>query len=507
VSQYHPDVNLLLHDLLPELFEHGSAILFAWRNAAGWPVDFVSSNVREVLGYAPEDCRGLMSYDQLVHPEDLPRVAAEVERATREGLRRLEHTDYRLRAADGGYRWVYDCTLLRRDAAGRVTHYLGYLLDVTERNEAQLASEAQKREIERAHRLFRGLFEQAPLGLVYWQDNGGLQEANPAWLAMTGYTREEAQNLSCRDLRPGVCPLKARDRTSGAAPQGKDSAVEMNYFAKDGSRIPVRVMDLLVKGVNGTGVWCMVEDLRERERMRQARAEERLIMLQAAKLAALGEMSAGLAHEVNNPMSVILSLVRRLRRQLERGGLDPEEGSAILEQMEQTAWRVSRIARGLLQFSRETPAKELAACRLEAIVEETLDLCRERMVARGIDLRVDVPRLVLRCGRVRISQVLLNLLNNAVDAVEPLEEKWVELRAWKQGPWCHVQVRDSGSGVPPAMAERLFHPFATTKPSGRGVGIGLSICRGIVEDHGGDIRYRLDGGHTSFEIRLPLKGD
>jgi len=221
-------------------------------------------------------------------------------------------------------------------------------------------------------------------------------------------------------------------------------------------------------------------------------------------MASLGQMAAGIAHEVNNPITIIHGTAGLLKKAAQTPNRDQEKIVNGLERIEKTALRISRIIKGLRMFSRSGENDPATPTPLSEILEETLDLCRERFKDYAIDLRIgSIPNVAIRCRPTQISQVLLNLLNNSFDAVSRGQEKWVRMDFESDSARVRISVTDSGPGLPEETQRRLMEPFFTTKEPGKGTGLGLSISRGIVEEHGGTLTYERENRNTCFSITLP----
>lgn len=232
-------------------------------------------------------------------------------------------------------------------------------------------------------------------------------------------------------------------------------------------------------------------------------------MLAAAKMSSLGEMAAGIAHEVNNPLTIINLLSTQLRERLKQGKIiENEELIDRLTRIEKTTERIARIVNGLRTFSRDGTKDPIQIARVDTIVTDTLNLCTERFKGHSVQLTIaPIPEDVrIACRPIQISQVLLNLLNNAFDAVSTHpNERWVRLEVINHEKRVQIKITDSGQGIRPETMTRLFQPFFTTKDAGKGTGLGLSISRGIVEDHGGTIMIDPQSKNTCFTIDLPKK--
>jgi C4-dicarboxylate-specific signal transduction histidine kinase len=231
-------------------------------------------------------------------------------------------------------------------------------------------------------------------------------------------------------------------------------------------------------------------------------------MITSAKMAALGVMAGGIAHEINNPLAVLQGYAARIRRAIGEPDASQRIDEAV-SHVNDTIARISRIVAGLRAFARDSAADPIESSSVAAILADTLALSSERLRSRGVVLDVRPVEAGLRCDcrATQICQVLINLLNNAFDAVEAApprpDGKRIAVHAEADGAWVCFEVRDNGPGIPAAIRERLFEPFFTTKPVGRGTGLGLSISKGIVESHGGTLAVESGEWGSAFVVRLP----
>ena len=234
--------------------------------------------------------------------------------------------------------------------------------------------------------------------------------------------------------------------------------------------------------------------------------EQRAQLIQSAKMASLGEMAAGIAHEINNPLAVIKGNADLITFRVKGNKFTLEQLTEYSQLISRTSKRIATIINGLRTFARETDDGHLQErSSVAEILDETLSFCRQRFKNRGIDLKV-LPvgkDLILECRPVQISQVLLNLLNNAFDAVREEENSWVEIRAIDEGETIRITVTDSGRGIPAEVANRIMLPFFSTKGPGKGTGLGLSISRGIIDAHHGTLELDRGCPNTRFVVRLP----
>jgi C4-dicarboxylate-specific signal transduction histidine kinase/integral membrane sensor domain MASE1 len=232
-----------------------------------------------------------------------------------------------------------------------------------------------------------------------------------------------------------------------------------------------------------------------------------LQLIHSSKMASLGEMASGVAHEINNPLAIIGAKVYRISQILSKESMTSEPLTRELDEIGKTVRRIANIIKGLKTFSRNGDDDPLISCQLSTVIDDTLYVCSERFKNMGIELLLDqVPDQAVYIRPTQISQVLLNLLNNAYDAIVNLDKKWIRISytLLKDGMLA-VSVSDSGVKIPDEVAERIMQPFFTTKEIGKGTGIGLSISKGIMQSHGGDLRLDRAADHTTFIFTVPCE--
>lgn len=249
-------------------------------------------------------------------------------------------------------------------------------------------------------------------------------------------------------------------------------------------------------------------DISARVQAEDARASAQQQLLQANKMAALGEMASGIAHEVNSPMAIIAGKARQLHEELAEKHGDDEDLMQFASAIEETSHRIIKIVNGLRTHSRSTERDSFVSASVTSIIDGTLAICASRFKYSDVPLQVESGNsdLAITCRPAEISQVLLNLVGNALDAIENLPEKWIKIRAEAKDGKVQISVEDSGPGIPPSLCDKILEPFFTTKEVGKGTGLGLSISKSIVESHGGRIFIDKQAGHTRFVIQLPKAG-
>lgn len=223
-----------------------------------------------------------------------------------------------------------------------------------------------------------------------------------------------------------------------------------------------------------------------------------------AKLVSLGEMAAGIAHEVNNPLTIILGSANVLKSVVEDGPIDKEMVKNLANKIVETTERISKTIRSMKSLSGNGENEPMLILPLGKVLELATEVVEEQFKSNAITLKVD-PKLneIEFLGReIQISQVLVNLLSNAADSVKKLPERWVEIKGQISGPYIDLFIIDSGPGIPAELKDKIMEPFFTTKEASQGTGLGLSISRKILLEHGGELNLIPDAPKTTFQIRL-----
>lgn len=361
-----------------------------------------------------------------------------------------------------------------------------------------------------------------PLLMIQLDNEGHISSLNKAAKDLLEYTAEELRGLVPAvyedrkelseirgileaELHRQVSPGK--DFLEALFEKGLNVGMERTFVSKSGRRINVILSISRVRDENGVinGYLGVAEDVtqkKERERLLKEQEEKILV---SSRLASLGEMAAGIAHEINNPLTIINGYISVLRKNLQQKGLEQDiEINRRVDSIETTVQRIAKIVRGLRSYAHGSHDGEMIPTSVDTIIDDTLAFCYDRFKKEGIKLVVRVEQgIVIRCRAHQISQVLLNLLNNSFDAVQSSQDKRVAVEAHKVDGGVEVSVTDSGPGIPFESREKIMQPFYTTKEVGKGVGLGLSISQGIMQAHGGKIYLDPESPQTRFVFWVP----
>ena len=221
--------------------------------------------------------------------------------------------------------------------------------------------------------------------------------------------------------------------------------------------------------------------------------------LQSAKMASIGEMSAGIAHEINNPLTIIVGLATTLHKDMN----NPEKFNEKILKINKAGLRITKIVNSLKKISRNTIDKNQDKCLMINIINEVLSLVEVAIKETDVKINIECSssQLIL-CNEIEIEQVLINLVQNALYAAKKSSEKWIKINIFDQGSDVIFQIQDSGTGVPKEVRQRLFDPFFTTKPAGEGTGLGLAISKRILNEHNATISINDSISTSCFEIKF-----
>ena len=231
-------------------------------------------------------------------------------------------------------------------------------------------------------------------------------------------------------------------------------------------------------------------------------------LVHASKSAALGEMAGGLSHEVNNSLMVILGTIRQLERKLKTNSHEDPDYKVKISKMVESIQKINTVIEGLKYFSLEQDQIPREIVSLKDIIERTLNYSQEMLKAHAIELSVEpIPEAAISCHPMELTQAMFSVIKNADEALVRLKdpsERWIKIRFGRGHKKILIKIVNGGPMIPGEIREKVFQPFFTTKDVGEGTGLSLSIAKGILRDHGGDITFEESESSTCFILELPL---
>ncbi|MCP4040567.1 MAG: PAS domain S-box protein, partial [Gammaproteobacteria bacterium] len=386
-----------------------------------------------------------------------------------------------------------------KDISGETYAICGISTDITERKQVEhrLRSSEEK---------YRAMFESSQVGMALCEMDGNLIEVNHGYLDIIGYSKEEVLKLTYWDITPQDYEENEVDQLRSLSETDKYGPYEKEYIHKDGSRIPVLLNGSVVKGEDGIDrIWSLVQDITERKQAEAEQARLQRELQQAQKMEALGQLTGGIAHDFNNILGIIMGY-----SELARGRCISKGEAKLTEQLDRVldaSGRARDLVAQMMAFSR-SGASDDKPLQLQALVKEDLKMLSSTLPASieiSTEIKESLPSVLMNPGQ--LNQLLLNLCVNARDAMDGKGKLTIDLDWAKgveaecatchkqlEGDWVELSVTDTGSGISPEALERIFDPFFTTKEVGKGTGMGLSVIRGIMRNHGGHILVESEPG-------------
>ena len=484
------------HARLDNLIASSPAVIYVQRyvNGALHPA-FFSDSLLPLLGWTLADCDHT-SLVSLIHPEDRDLYFERTRQLLREGTVRSR---YRLRDKQGHYHWLLDEAKLLRDDLGLPVEAVGLWLDVTD---ATLAAEHVRQSEER----YRILVEDSPAMICRYQPD----------LTLTFGNTPLANYLEC-------LPSQLPGLNLGHWLSDEQRQAFVQRISQLTAEFPVSTAEISLQLPGREHAWWVWSDrgvfdehgaLVEvqavgRDNTEVRRSQQQLT--QSAKMATLGEMATGLAHEINQPLNVMHMAVVNVLKRLSSGDVQIDYLTEKLQRIDAQVQRAARVVDHMRVFGRRSEIEQQPFDPAQAL-EGTLSLLGEGLRGKGVEMHITpADFVVLVKGYVdQLEQVLINLMVNARDALlckrdkDPQFRPWIAVHCEHDSLHVRIWVEDNGGGIDPRLLERIFEPFFTTKPIGVGTGLGLSVSYGIVENMGGRLSVANGEEGAKFCIELPV---
>ena len=449
----------------------------------------------DMFGYdSPEELMSISVISLYKNKEDRKKFLEAIRKE-----RKLLNYDLELVTKDGEARDIILSGALDGDSI------LGTLVDITERKRAEeILRESEEK--------YRTILESTEEGYFEVDMAGNFTFFNQSLSRMLGYTEEEMRGMNNRaymDQETSRKVFRAFNETYRTGVIMK--YIDWELIRKDGSRVKVETSVSLRRNSSGdpVGFRGLVRDITERKRAEEALKkafqnlqETKDMLVQSEKLAAMGRLSSGAAHEIRNPLNILSLNLQMLDI---KGKLDDETRKAV-DVCHTQIDRIVKIIEGLQTFSR-TSKKKLSPENIQEVIDHVLSLSAPRLkvedVTTGVRCNTDLPQIFM--DRAAMEQVFFHLISNALDAMKDREKKVLKISAERKGDALLVTFSDTGHGIREDNLPKLFEPFFTTKDPDKGTGLGLSISYGIIQDHKGKIRAENnETGGSSFYIELPI---
>jgi PAS domain S-box-containing protein len=340
---------------------------------------------------------------------------------------------------------------------------------------------------------------------------GVISYVNPMFCALSEYTKEELIGRTHSVVNSGYhSPDFFKDMWTTIG-RGKVWRGEVCNRAKSGRLywVDTSIVPFVDNNSGRVRQYIAIRyDISEKKKTEALLEDERQRMIESEKMASIGLLTAGIAHELGNPLGAIRGRLEMLESMLAQDEFQKEFADLSVKKMIQSVDRMSKIIRSLKSYSRDGSKDAKQPFNLTELIADIIEVSVQKCSKNGIQVKtfgLDLPAIIL--GReTEIGQVVVNLFNNAFDAVKDQDHPSIEIHMQMNDDWCELDFFDSGPGVPEDCVGKIFDPFYTTKEVGQGTGLGLSISRSIIENHGGSLEYFYQD-KTCFRIRLPKEGN
>lgn len=385
------------------------------------------------------------------------------------------------------------------DDTGDVMYIMESVRDVTR-------VKALEKELEKTREFFKNIIQSSASPIVTADCNGRILFMNQAAEELFGYVLEEdADPVHVEQVYPhGMAReimRKLRDETIGG--KGKLPSTQITIINSEGQEIPVELTAAIIyEGDREVATMGIYHDLREKLAVEMKLKETQAQLAQSEKMASLGQLAAGVAHEINNPLGGILLYANLALEGMAEDDPDREDLQYIVED----ANRCKDIVKNLLAYSRQTsPTKDIV--QLNTFVNQGLVLIRDQKLFRNVTVKKDMSgeMMLIHSDKDQLNQVIINLVMNAVAAMEGGGTLTLRTYRDKAARKAYLEIEDTGCGIPEENLSKIFDPFFTTKEPGKGTGLGLSTAYGIIKENGGNIAVKATSPEgTTFLVELPL---
>ncbi len=353
---------------------------------------------------------------------------------------------------------------------------------------------------------YKKIINSASEGIWIVDSDGITTFSNGAMAAMLGYSVQEILGRSAFDFFLFDDATSFEPFVTGID-EGKIEKYEIKLLRKDRSHCWVLMgsSPIVDEAGDKLGSIFMITDITERKKNEKLISDQKAKIAHQGQLSALGEMASNIAHEINTPLSAIIAKLSLLKLRAQKvDTISSADLLPYLDSIEATSFRISNIIRGMRAVARSSEGAPFQLVPISGVITDALLLCSEAFKSSGVRLEIPPPSPIkVECRSVQISQVLLNLVSNAHDAIAGTESPWIKIEVIEESHQVCISVTDSGKGIPKNIANRVMEPFFTTKQVGKGTGLGLSISANIMKEHDGALVLNETCQNTQFILKLP----
>jgi len=474
---------------------------FVYKGYKDWSVDFIDNKVGELTGYDKQefDARRL-KWSDIILKEDIKAAKKSVSEAMNTGNNYVR--EYRIKTKAGKILWMQDRGQIITNETGEVEYFSGVFFDITKQKQAE-------EKLRQNERYYRSILKHMHEKIVVINRDYRITDVNTAYLTTVGCAREAAIGRHCYAVLHGYgepCDRNGKDcKLPEVFQTGKPRQCLHERAAADGSTV---WLDMLISPLkDGQGnITHVISASRDVTDQRQIEGQ----LVQSEKLSALGELSAGVSHELNQPLNGIKITSQSLLRDIKKNRLEEEELEEDLSEIVNQVNKMAEIIDHMRVYTRNTEGNPREMTDVNTLIEGPFKLLDQQLKTHGIEVikefAVDLPKVA--CDPIRLEQVFMNLITNAKNSINSCgkDNKRIEIRTCESAnrQAVEVEVKDNGEGIPEHLRQKIFEPFFTTREPGKGTGLGLSVSHKIIAEHQGRIELESKVGQdATFKVILP----
>lgn len=433
-----------------------------------------------------------------IHPDDLEQCYADLQ-DYKDGQTAYYQNIHRVKNKTGDWVHVLDRGKFSQwDEKGEPIRMIGVQIDITE-------TENVKRKLSLFH-------ENSPFGFAFCDMKGQLLDVNQKYKDILGYSFEELEKLSYWDLTPKKYGDQEADQLKSLEETGRYGPYIKEYIHKDGHLIPVELNGFIVENYDGQkGIWSIVEDITEKQKIQDQLDKQTKLANHNAKLASVGTLAGGVAHEINNPLAIIKGFVGTLQMKAKKMNnmLSYDDIKSYIDKIDTASDRIAKIVKVLRSFS-PIDIEEIKIFDVTEIMEVTLAVMGKTYKQQNVELKFknnmpDDEKALIKGSPGKFQQSLMNIITNAFEAVNDRNEKEIVFSLSVNNNRVFISIEDNGVGIPMDIQNKVFDPFFTTKGVNQGAGVGLSLTHIFVKEMNGEVTLKsVEDEGTTVYLNFPM---
>ncbi len=468
-----------------------------------------NSSALHILGLTADQLFGKTAFDpqwtavdenfNLINPHHLPSIVAKTEGVT------VRNKIIGINKANDELSWVSATAVpLFQNGEPKPFQVVVTFTDITAQKKYTQELIKVKDELASKEKELQLFFDASPALMGHWDKNLMNINANKLYSEYFGMDQESIKGRHMSEILPPEV-FKRSEPYVKKVLKGTTQVYEGEIILPTGE-LRNTIVNYIPETKNSevVGFFVYVSDISYHKKMEKEKRETEAKLLSTVRLSWLGEMASGIAHEINNPLTIIHGNISILRHKIQNDEIKPSNFASHIKSLEYSLERITKVVQGLVTFSRDGDDDYFQDIYMSEIIERFENLCLEKFKKNSIQFSISpFEDFAIKVKPVQITQVFANLLFNSYDAVQESDEKWIKVDILIGSDKIIFKIIDSGKKMSQEVSKNMMEPFFTTKKPGKGSGLGLSVSKSILNGHGGDIRYDHSAPYTTFIIELP----